>query len=84
MTELNLAYGEVTGSFHKLISDNIELLEDTRSYKLFKLSSPGYLFHSDSKGIYESHRPIKLGRTAVSSIQVEYDPFRKIIRRVID
>lgn len=74
-----LAYGEATGHVHKLIGGKFELRENPATkVRHLKVVDTVMLKHQE-------HRPIEIapGQYRIG-IQREYDPYEKLIRKVVD
>lgn len=84
--QVTLAFGEVTGSFHRVYSDTVEVLEREDNGIAFYISEDGQLKHQDSdhNAGYTGHDMIGLDKGLfVSGYQAEYDPMLGI-RRLLD
>lgn len=76
-----LAYGEATGHLHQLFGEDgsFELREDPKTkVKHLRVVTPTYLKHQEHSPVLLKEGDYKI------NIQREYDPFSKLIRRVID
>lgn len=74
-----LAYGEITGHVHKLVSGDFELREDPKTKtRHLKVVTESFLKHQEHAPIVIPPGTYRIG------IQREYDPFEKLVRRVAD
>ncbi|MBI2135741.1 hypothetical protein HYU06_01580 [Candidatus Woesearchaeota archaeon] len=73
-----LAFGEVTGHKHQLLSQQIVVLEDKASQKYVQLKQKTILQHEEHKAL-----EIDIGNYQVI-IEREFNPFEEEIRQVMD
>ena len=75
--EFTLALGEVSNHHHTVYGD-IDVLEQTEYSRAFFVNGEGKLTHQ------EHDTMVFTDEIVVSTNQVEYDPFNKIIQKVKD
>lgn len=74
-----LAEGEAHGHYHRLFDGQFELREDpTTKARHLKVVTECFLRHQEHKEISVPPGNYRIG------IQKEYDPFEKLVRRVVD
>lgn len=76
--EFTLALGEFSGHHHTLYGE-VNVVEDTDDFKVFVITKETKLTHQEHDTmVFEEDEVI------VSTIQKEYDPIAKAVRRVLD